>query len=288
MFSLSGYATFANNPIHYTDPLGDEVDGDAISMGHVNTWKTYTEDRVRELKEISERNEDQTEELNELQNALNEYSVLEDSKQLYWMDIRDDSNVSEGNFKPALVKRNGETVHAGVVTIHLVGEVDNLKGAIAHELKHADQYENGQYIPGFNDWSYWHEIEAYTREFYYGGLLRNDMQNHVTNISEITDVFVAWRGRTKSKYPYRDLKNTSTSAPQVPTSKNIEEWRLKNIKSIKLMAATISGMTDKNFILTNPDLSKYGISQIYPGCTNDIKEYFKQNPYNTADFVPTK
>lgn len=153
---LSPYNYCAWNPMKIVDPDGMRFD--SVSMSIVNDFRKNTMSRISEATNDAQRSE--------LQSALDELSILESSDQLYHIEY---GNTSGYN-------RNGEigydTKNDMVsITMTYSSNISDL----AHELKHAYQFEVGELSFDSKTGGYGvlyditDELNAYKRGSAYGG-----------------------------------------------------------------------------------------------------------------------
>ena len=155
--SLSPYNYCAWNPMKLVDPDGMRFD--SASVGIINDFRAHTNAKLKESVNGSQRNE--------LQSALDELSILESSDQLYHIEY---GNTSGYN-------RNGEIGYDtknDMVSITMTYS-SNISD-IAHELKHAYQFEVGELSFDSKTGGYGvlyditDELAAYKRGSAYGGI----------------------------------------------------------------------------------------------------------------------
>ncbi|MCB9018843.1 MAG: hypothetical protein H6546_00770 [Chitinophagales bacterium] len=181
--SISEYAVFKNNPIFFTDVLGDTVKGDLKSYNQVKSYvnnqisgfnkqigntNTKIADRTAAGKNTG-RLESKLARLESSKSAyqgiLDEYTALENSTQVY--------NIVSGASVPA--GAGGETRFnsaTGYVDVVVGGQLSLLE-ALPHELKHAYQFETGKISLGYSGGSgslydLQDEVEAYQRSQMFG------------------------------------------------------------------------------------------------------------------------
>ena len=122
--SISPYAYCAWNPIKLVDPDGREFD--PASQEIINVFKKTTEELLKSMDCTTEKRK-------ELLAALSEIAELEESKQMY--HIRD--------IGLSYSRENGGILYnAGDNSVEV--EYDGMIGSLAHELKHAYQFQNGE------------------------------------------------------------------------------------------------------------------------------------------------
>ncbi|MCS6954983.1 MAG: hypothetical protein NZM44_01325 [Candidatus Calescibacterium sp.] len=173
--SLSAFSVFDNNPINYTDILGDKFTKE--SKKTLREFKKHIKSQIiannNEIKNLKIRNSEQFdlvkkyESFNkDLKNALMEIRQLKKSSQVY--NIKFDSNIPNDG----VTEFDSKTGYVNVVIRH--NGQNNLSGVLGHELKHAYQFEignlslmtenadggsTGGVLYDIND-----ELEAYQRE----------------------------------------------------------------------------------------------------------------------------
>jgi hypothetical protein len=181
--SISNYAIFNNNPIFFTDLLGDTVKGDMKAYGQV---KSYVNNQISSLNtqignvntKIAERTaagistgrlERKLGRLegskSAYQGILDEYTSLENSTQVY--------NIVTGGTAPT--GAGGETRFnsaTGYVDVVVNSKLDLLE-SLPHELKHAYQFETGKLSLGYAGgggslYDLQDEVEAYQRSQMFG------------------------------------------------------------------------------------------------------------------------
>ena len=191
--SLSPYNYCAWNPMKLVDPDGMRFD--SVTMNIVNDFRKNTISRISEATSGTQKSE--------LQSALDELSILESSDQLYHIEY---GNTSGYN-------RNGEIGYDtknDMVSITMTYS-SNISD-IAHELKHAYQFEVGEL--SFNTsnggcitsslYDITDERSAYIRGYAFGGSIPRNLE---------------WTERTPIKnsrgfyYPF--LENTALNPPNV-------------------------------------------------------------------------
>jgi RHS repeat-associated protein len=178
----SPYVSMGNNPIWYNDKFGDTFD--PASQKEIDGHKASTKDRIKTTNEsikyleqkILDRGtkgatagqqkkiDNLKSDITEYNDALTEITELENSTQMYTLN-------KTGMLAAYGTGVAGRTHYAnGVVLVDYVDE-----SSLAHELKHAYQFEKGEvsfdkktgeagYLHDAND-----EVEAYKREGAYDG-----------------------------------------------------------------------------------------------------------------------
>lgn len=203
----SPYVINNNNPIWFHDPLGDEFD--PASQEVVDEHKEFTRNEINTLEndlmflnslnsalgnnyegmdpfnEVMAEINRVEEALAELNDALVEITILENSDQMYSV-VQMTSKTKEG-FTGVTKYENG---------IVVAYYSDN--STLAHELKHLYQFENKQISfapeggPGYL-YDATDEIEAYTRQSYYNGdisirkMSADDVRNLHENYQDLKD-----------------------------------------------------------------------------------------------------
>ena len=125
--SISPYAYCAWNPVKLVDPDGMEIKFDPESEGIIAEFRKNTESAISNAQTMEQRNE--------LQKALDELGVLSKSNQMYHIEYG----------KTGSSKRNGVTDYdIKSDRVRMVISYDGKDGDIAHELKHAYQFEIGE------------------------------------------------------------------------------------------------------------------------------------------------
>ena len=143
------------------DPDGMKFD--SVSMGIVNDFRKNTVSRISGATSDDQRSE--------LQSALNELSILESSDQLYHIEY---GNTSGYN-------REGETGYDSKNDmVCIIMAYSSNTSDLAHELKHAYQFEVGELSFDSRSGGYGilydisDEISAYKRSGAYGGNVPNE------------------------------------------------------------------------------------------------------------------
>ena len=184
--SISGYAAFADNPVYYTDVLGDTVKGDldaynkvkAHVAGTIAGFDRQLEDVNRQITERAaagkkvKKLENQRTNLQRgkasYERVMAEYVALEKSEQVY--------NVVTGvtDLRPLAGGATAWNPETGYVDVKVNSRFE-LMESLPHELKHAYQYETGKLSLGSNGdgggtlYDMQDEIEAYKRSRMFGG-----------------------------------------------------------------------------------------------------------------------
>lgn len=198
--SISPYAYCAWNPIVLIDPDGmkfdsvSQIEVDKLKKQAVLNWyKGYKGDIKSALNQ------------GEYTSTLNEISILEKSKQEYFIRNRGRNIRIEGSINgvPGRTIYNTET---DKVMIVYNGDI----GTLSHELKHAFQFEigntsfdeTGEYGGVLND--FYDEREAYTRGTAFGRPDISD-QDIISAYSFDKKVRKTIGGRSPEKIPYKKL-----------------------------------------------------------------------------------
>ena len=165
-YSISPYAYCAGNPVRYSDPTGAVFTERSLEyverlLNNIDERQNHNAERIAQLQERlhSERLSDKRVkriqkqigklqgESSELENVRVEISALKESNQVY--DIRRDNslNINDSTFGGGEY-RSGVTFdfETGVFSIALG---DGSLGSLAHELKHAYQFEIGALSSGY-------------------------------------------------------------------------------------------------------------------------------------------
>ena len=125
--SISPYAYCAWNPVRLLDPDGREIKFDPESEGIIAEFRKNTESAIISAQTMEQRNE--------LQKALDELDVLNKSDQMYHIEYG----------KTGSSNRNGVTDYdIKNDRVRMIISYDGKDGDIAHELKHAYQFEIGE------------------------------------------------------------------------------------------------------------------------------------------------
>ena len=187
-YSISPYAYCANNPIRMVDYNGTQFTESAWTF--VNRLNQNIENRINKnelkinkIKEkensqkgLSRRQQKKLDKIKqnniELQNVRNEINVLASSNQIY--DIVSDNSMNvNGTILGDGEYRSGAMFNysTGVFELHMG---DSSLASLAHELKHAYQFEIGAFSSGFNSsgipfYDKYDEYEAYKRGELFGG-----------------------------------------------------------------------------------------------------------------------
>ncbi|MFA5574965.1 MAG: hypothetical protein WC994_07920 [Brumimicrobium sp.] len=196
----SPYVINNNNPIWFHDPLGDEFD--PASQEVVDEHKEFTRNEINTLEndlmflnslnsalgnnyegmdpfnEVMAEINRVEEALAELNDALVEITILENSDQMY--SVAQMTAKTKDGFTGVTRYENG-----------IVVAYYSDRSTLAHELKHLYQFENKQISfapdggPGYL-YDATDEIEAYTRQSYYNGdiSIRKMSANDVRNLHE--------------------------------------------------------------------------------------------------------
>jgi RHS repeat-associated protein len=153
-YAISPYAAMNLNPIRFNDFLGDTVIGDLkAKQEYVNTIDKNIDQGVskvnkllqkslhatgNKLKSLNKRIARAQQNVKGFTDARNEFNTLESSTQNY--------NIVTG-VTGLSINENGETVYdpsTGNVDVEVSASAPNSIGTLAHELKHAYQYETNE------------------------------------------------------------------------------------------------------------------------------------------------
>ena len=123
--NISPYAYCAWNPVRLVDPDGRDFDPESKAM--IADFEKRTVERKKSAQTERERNE--------LQQALDELASLKESNQMYHIEYGNTSSYD----------RKGETDYdIENDKVRIIIAFDGKDGDIAHELKHAYQFEKGE------------------------------------------------------------------------------------------------------------------------------------------------
>ena len=216
--SLSPYAYCAWNPVKLIDPDGMKFD--TASLKIVSLFKENIDKRMRDI-DITESDR------KELNDALSELKTLEESDQLY---------------KIKNIGKNYDMVSGGtdfdISDFSVLIEYDGEIGTLAHELKHAFQYENkelsfGRYGNIGELYDIYDEIEAYKR----GGVFDKNQKN--MNYYKIQEAyrFKVANGQYEYCYPFINANDKrilhKNSIKLGHTQKRNLQWAIQNNISLE-------------------------------------------------------
>ncbi len=122
--SISTYAYCAWNPVRLVDPDGRDFDPESEAM--IADFEKKTKKRIESAQTERERNE--------LQQALDELTILKKSDQMYHIEYGTTSSYNRKGETDYDIKNN---------RVRIIIAYDGDEGDIAHELKHAYQFETG-------------------------------------------------------------------------------------------------------------------------------------------------
>jgi RHS repeat-associated protein len=149
-YNMNPYQYGANNPITYVDINGDSLTTSA--QAQAEKLKNYAEDKIKannekmtenagkgwSEKKLARNNEKLQDENTRYENAINEIGTLESSTQ--WYNFIDAA--SEGKGEAGRMTYNEKTEHIDItVNLSQFG-----LGEVAHEFKHAYQFETGDIV----------------------------------------------------------------------------------------------------------------------------------------------
>ena len=202
-YSISPYAYCANNPVRYSDPTGTVFTERSLEyverlINNIDERQNHNAEKIAKLQERlhSERLSDKRVkriqkqigklqgESSELENVRAEITVLKESNQVY--DIRRDNslNINDSIFGTGEY-RSGVAFEfeTGCFSIALG---DGSLGSLAHELKHAYQFEIGALSSGYRKdgqpfYDKTDEVSAYARGAMFGN-------SPIGNLPELYDV----------------------------------------------------------------------------------------------------
>ena len=125
--SISPYAYCAWNPVKLVDPDGREIKFDPESEAIIAEFKQRTE--------TEKANAQTTKQSDELQQALDELEILRGSDQMYHIEYGNTGDRNRKGVTDYDIESN---------RVRIVIAFDGKVGDIAHELKHAFQFEKGE------------------------------------------------------------------------------------------------------------------------------------------------
>ncbi len=216
--SISPYAYCAWNPVKLVDPDGMKFDSASLII--VSLFKENIDNRMRAI-DITK--SDRT----ELNDALSELKTLEESDQLYTIQN---------------IGKNYDMVSGGtdfdIRNFSVLIEYDGDIGTLAHELKHASQYENkelffGRYGNIGELYDIYDEIEAYKR----GGVFDKKQKN--MNYYKIQEVYRFKVANDQYEYCYpfinaNDKKILHKNSIKIGhTKKRNLKWAIQNNISLE-------------------------------------------------------
>jgi hypothetical protein len=199
----SPYCSMGNNPIWYTDILGDKfkTPKDEKKANRVEkTAKVRRKQLRQKLTYLKQTEQPTLEQQNQIANL--EQSIEELSSSIFEIGVlRESENIYTFNKR----REGGGNVNIdefGVLTINYNSFHD-----MVHELKHAYQFETGEISFGKDGkggilYDKMDEVEAYKRGFAFGD------RDHFNNMSSITMENVGILLNSKSNRPYLNLPNT--------------------------------------------------------------------------------
>jgi hypothetical protein len=221
----SSYAVFNNNPIFYMDLFGDTVKGDLKAY---NTYKSAIKSQINNLntqignlnnriskrmaagKNVNRLNN----KLTRLQSSkgtytsiLKELSTLESSTQVYNIV----TGISTSNGANGFINFDYTT---GNVNVNVGSSSSNQLATIAHELKHAYQFETGRLSLAYGGsggaslYDLQDEMEAYKRGQLFG------YPSYTTNVTT-TWIQNLTRPNGKPAYPGLSTNQLTTSSPYI-------------------------------------------------------------------------
>lgn len=180
--AIAPYATFENNPVRFSDKLGDRITGDLdlyystkmavydnLIKNYQRIIKTDTKDEEGWMYAVNVLMDNQK----RIAIALQELKVLEESDQEYHIGYTMDDEIGVGG----LTRFNKKTNAIDVLLVKdkhgkLIGSEDGAEAMMIHELKHAHQFEEGEITFGHDSGNAivsknfhdpYDEIEAYAR-----------------------------------------------------------------------------------------------------------------------------
>lgn len=154
--AISPYATFENNPVRYTDKLGDKITGDmdryySVKMDIYNELKNHYQNLINTIGEKTKNEESWiridflNERIAEGNAALRELKILEESTQEYHITY-------EQTDDPTYYGQNKFNTNTHAIDVILKTDAQGkltspfANGTLIHELKHAYQFETGELI----------------------------------------------------------------------------------------------------------------------------------------------
>ena len=182
-YSISPYAYCAGNPVNLMDPDGMRFT--ERSQQYINHFISYTEIKMKELQRKVDKDksdlvtangrkakllkksiEKKEQQIKEFSEVLGEIGKLEESDQVY--DVSECSMLNNATTNRAYSRFNKENFVFEIV----IGAMDN--SLLAHELKHAYQFEIGEMSSGLEStgkplYDLHDEFDAYERGHLYGG-----------------------------------------------------------------------------------------------------------------------
>ena len=123
--SISPYAYCAWNPVKLVDPDGRDFDPESKAM--IADFENRTVERKKSAQTERERNE--------IQQALDELAILKKSDQMYHIEYGNTGSYNRKGVTDYDIEND---------KVRIIIAFDGKDGDIAHELKHAFQFEKGE------------------------------------------------------------------------------------------------------------------------------------------------